>query len=99
MKEWLPVMATALGVSLAQCKKDQGTTHAREVPAPTFTIPAPHDTICSVSVVQPAFVVGVGGDVEGVCYGAPCSDRKPWKPNLRAVVRAREHDQSQLAAP
>jgi len=78
MKEWLPVMAAALGVSLAGCKKDEGTPHAREVPAPTFTIPPPHDTICSVSVARPPFVVGVGGENgEGVCYGPPAPNPHP----------------------
>jgi len=116
--EWLPLMAAALGVSLAECKKDQGTPHASEVPAPTFKIPPPHDTICSVSVARAPFVVGVGGENgEGVCYGVPapnphpsancgpasapdgpCADKKPWKPNLRAVVRSSNFEQDALAA-
>ena len=113
-REWLPVIAAALGVSLAQCKKDQGTTQAVVLPAPT--IPAPYDTVCSVEVARPAFVVGVGGDAEGTCYkpapnphpsancgpmatDAPCSEQKPWKPNLRAVVRSSAFEQSELAAP
>ncbi|HEX4517592.1 MAG TPA: hypothetical protein VH054_28815 [Polyangiaceae bacterium] len=116
MREWLPIFAAALGVTLAQCKKDQGTTQAREAPAPTTatTIPSPHDTVCSVVVARPPFVVGVGGEAEGVCYTpvasphpsancgptateTPCSEKKPWKPNLRAIVRSGAFEQSQLA--
>jgi len=114
-REWLPLMAAALGVSFAQCKKDQAT-HVSEVPQPTPTIPSPYDTVCSVEIARPPFVIGVGGENEGVCYRpapnphpsancgplaqeTPCSDKKPWTPNLRAVVRSSAFEQSELAAP
>jgi len=119
--DWLACFAAVLGVSLAHCKKEQVAAQAREVPAPTFKIPPPHDTVCSVTVQPrelPPFVVGVGGDNDGICWGppppnphpsancgpapgvdAPCADRKPWKPNLRAVVRARALAQASLDAP
>ncbi|HEY1955819.1 MAG TPA: hypothetical protein VGH28_09400 [Polyangiaceae bacterium] len=117
MKAWLPLVAAALGVSLAECNKQEVAPQAREVPAPTFKAPPPHDTVCSVSVEQPPFVVGVGGDNEGICFAppapnphpsancgpapgreSPCSDRRPWKPNVRAVVRSRQRARSQIEA-
>jgi len=117
---WLSCVAAALGVSIAECNKHAGDAQkATAAPVPTYTIPPPHDTVCSVSVVPPerTFVFGVAGeDGRGACYGPapihpsancgpktgpeiPCADKKPWKPNLRAVVRARGFEQAELEAP
>jgi hypothetical protein len=69
---WLASLAAVLGVSLAACKRDAGPPEVRVVTSSQpYTIPPPHDTVCSVSIepLGEPFVIGVGGSSgQGVCY-------------------------------
>jgi hypothetical protein len=82
-------MAAVLGISLLACRKDAGTSLAKEV-APTYERPPPVDTICGVSVepIGEPFTINVGEPSIRAVVNTTNVARSMIEPQLRGALIA-----------